>query len=56
MLRIQKSLVKMKIKAYVADIRDEFKFKSEMTEIVLKKLLEEKMIKGNDHGAVEQVE
>lgn len=44
----RQSLVKMKIKAYVADIRDEFKFKSEMTEIVLKKLLEEKMIKGAD--------
>lgn len=40
----RKSLIKMKIKAYVADIRDEFKFKSEMTEIVVKKLLEEKMI------------
>ncbi|MEP1033480.1 mechanosensitive ion channel family protein [Ekhidna sp.] len=41
----RQSLLKMKIKAYVADIRDEFKFKSEMTEIVLKKLIEEKMIR-----------
>lgn len=40
----RQSLIKMKIKAYVADIRDEFKFKSEMTEIVVKNLLEEGMI------------
>lgn len=38
------SLLKMKIKAYVLDIRDEFKFKSEMTEIVLQELLEENII------------
>ncbi|SMD38197.1 Mechanosensitive ion channel [Reichenbachiella faecimaris] len=37
----RQSIIKMKIKAYVLDIRDEFKFKSEMTEIVIKKLLEE---------------
>ncbi len=36
---------KMKIKAYVLDIRDEFKFKSEMTEITIKQLLKEKIIK-----------
>lgn len=38
------SLLKMKIKAYVLDIRDEFKFKSEMTETTIKKLLEEKVL------------
>lgn len=38
-------ILKMKVKAYVLDIRDEFKFKSEVTEIVLKKLIEEKIIK-----------
>jgi small-conductance mechanosensitive channel len=41
----RQSVIKMKMKAYVLDIRDEFKFKSEMTEIVLKKLLEEGLIK-----------
>lgn len=39
-------LLKMKLKAYVLDIRDEFKFKSEMTEIVIKKLLEENILQG----------
>jgi len=38
------SLLKMKIKAYVQDIRDEFKFSSEITEIVIKKLIEDKVI------------
>lgn len=42
----RQSIIKMKIKAYVLDIRDEFKFKSEMTEIVIKKLLEEEVLKG----------
>ncbi|MEP5611480.1 MAG: mechanosensitive ion channel domain-containing protein [Cyclobacteriaceae bacterium] len=41
------SLLKMKIKAYVLDIRDEFKFKSEVTELVIKKLLEENIISAN---------
>ncbi|MEO9804766.1 MAG: mechanosensitive ion channel family protein [Reichenbachiella sp.] len=43
----RKPLLKMRLKAYVQDIRDEFKFKSEMTEIVIKKLLEEKIISPN---------
>ncbi|MEL6559046.1 MAG: mechanosensitive ion channel family protein [Bacteroidota bacterium] len=38
-------IIKMKIKAYVLDIRDEFKFKSDVTEIVVKKLIEEGQIK-----------
>ncbi len=36
----RKPILKMKIKAYVLDIRDEFKFKSELTEMTVKKLLE----------------
>lgn len=44
----RKSLLKMKIKAYVLDIRDEFKFKSEMTEVVIKKLLAEKVLQAHD--------
>ncbi len=44
----RKSLLKMKIKAYVLDIRDEFKFKSEMTEVVIKKLLSEKILQIHD--------
>ena len=44
----RKSLLKMKIKAYVLDIRDEFKFKSEMTEVVIKKLLSEKILHVDD--------
>lgn len=35
----------MKIKAYVLDIRDEFRFKSDVTEIVVRKLIEEGQIK-----------
>lgn len=34
-------ILKMKIKAYVADIRDEFKFKSDMTELVVRELIRE---------------
>ena len=44
----RRSLLKMKIKAYVLDIRDEFKFKSEMTEVVIKKLLSEKILQVQD--------
>lgn len=49
----RKSILKMKIKAYVLDIRDEFKFKSEMTEVVIKKLLEEKIIITSDDSEIE---
>ncbi|MEQ8907271.1 mechanosensitive ion channel family protein [Ekhidna sp.] len=41
----RQSVLLMKIKAYVLDIRDEFKFKSEVTEVVIKRLLEEKILK-----------
>ena len=35
----RETFLKMKIKAYVFDLRDEFKFKSDMTELVIKELL-----------------
>ena len=34
----------MRLKAYVSDLSKEFYFKSEMTEIVIKKLIEQKII------------
>ena len=42
----RESVIKMKIKAYVLDIRDEFKFKSDMTEIALKMLIQEGLLAG----------
>lgn len=41
----RKSLLKMRLKAYVSDIRFEFVFKSDMTEIVLKELIKEGLLK-----------
>lgn len=41
----RKSLLKMRLKAYVSDIRYEFVFKSDMTEIVLKELIKEGLLK-----------
>ena len=43
-----RSYLKMRLKAYVVDIRYEFAFKSDMTEIVIKQLLEEKIIDPKD--------
>lgn len=40
-----RSYLKMRLKAYVMDIRYEFAFKSDMTEIVLRELLKEGIIK-----------
>lgn len=40
----QRSYLKMRLKAYVMDIRYEFQFKSDMTEIVIKELLEQGVI------------
>lgn len=46
----RQSVIKMRLKAYVSDIRDEFKFKSEMTEIVISKLVEEGvLVNGSRH-------
>jgi len=44
----RRSYLKMRLKAYVADIRYEFPFKSDMTELVMKALLEEKIISPDD--------
>jgi MscS family membrane protein len=43
----RKTYLKMRIKAYVMDIRYEFQFKSDMTEIVIRELMKEGIIKGN---------
>ncbi len=44
-IKEKKSYMKMKVKAYVFDIRDEFKFKSDMTEIIMKELLSKGIIR-----------
>lgn len=44
----RRSYLKMSLKAYVMDIRHEFKFKSDMTEIVLRELFRQKLIKKED--------
>lgn len=41
----RRSYLKMRLKAYVSDIRDEFNFKSDMTEIVLSELIKQKVVK-----------
>jgi small-conductance mechanosensitive channel len=43
-LKDRKPVLKMRLKAYVSDLRQEFYFKSEMTEIVLKTLIEQQFI------------
>lgn len=45
----KKSYYKMRLKAYVLDIRYEFAFKSDMTELVIKALLEDGIIKKEDY-------
>jgi len=44
----RKSYLKMRIKAYVMDIRYEFQFKSDMTEIVIRELIKAGIVKGNE--------
>jgi small-conductance mechanosensitive channel len=44
----RRSYLKMRLKAYVMDIRYEFQFKSEMTEIVMRELIKEKVIAPGD--------
>src|SRR5690554_1953127 len=46
----QRSYLKMRLKAYVMDIRYEFQFKSDMTEIVVRELLAQKLISKEDLG------
>ncbi len=44
----RRSYLKMKVKAYVMDIRYEFQFKSDMTEIIIRELLNEGVINKED--------
>ncbi len=44
----RRSYLKMRLKAYVMDIRFEFAFKSDMTEIVIRELLKHKIISPGD--------
>lgn len=44
----RRSYLKMRLKAYVMDIRYEFQFKSDMTEIVIRELLAQGIIKKDD--------
>ncbi|SKC23810.1 mechanosensitive ion channel family protein [Alkalitalea saponilacus] len=44
----RRSYLKMRIKAYVMDIRYEFQFKSDMTEIVIRELLQQGVIRKGD--------
>lgn len=44
----RKSFLDMEIKAYVMDIRYEFKFKSDVTELVIKELLAQGLVDKND--------
>jgi len=43
-MKDRRSIIKMRLKAYVSDIKNEFIFKSDMTEITLKELIKEKLI------------
>lgn len=45
----RKAYLKMRLKAYVSDIRNEFAFKSDMTEIVMRELLQARIIKEDDY-------
>lgn len=44
----RRSYLKMRLKAYVMDIRYEFIFKSELTEVVIRELLRERMVSVED--------
>lgn len=45
---MERSYYKMRVKAYVSDIRNEFAFKSDMTEIILKEFLKQGIFKKED--------
>ena len=47
-VRERRSYLKMRLKAYVMDIRDEFKFKSDMTELVIRELVAEGIMQGDN--------
>ena len=42
----KRSFYKMRVKAYVMDIRDEFRFKSDMTELIISELVKEGVLDG----------
>jgi small-conductance mechanosensitive channel len=44
----KRSYLKMRLKAYVMDIRYEFAFKSEMTELIIRELLNDGVLKKED--------
>jgi small-conductance mechanosensitive channel len=44
----RRSYLKMRLKAYVMDIKYEFEFKSEMTELIIRELINEGMLKKED--------
>ena len=43
-MKDRRSIIKMRLKAYVSDIKNEFIFKSDMTEITLRELIKDKLI------------
>ena len=47
-----RSILKMRLKAYVLDIRYEFLFMSEMTEIVVKELIDNKLVNPEDLSCI----
>ena len=47
-VKMERSYLKMRVKAYVSDIRNEFAFKSDMTEIIMKEFLKEGIYNKND--------
>lgn len=44
-MKDKRSIIKMRLKAYVSDLQNEFIFKSDMTEITLRELVKEKVIR-----------
>lgn len=48
-IKEKRTYLKMRLKAYVMDIRYEFAFKSDMTELVLRELIREGIISRNDY-------
>lgn len=49
----QRAFIEMSLKAYVMDIRYEFAFKSDMSEIVLKELFAKEILKTDEHQSQE---
>jgi MscS family membrane protein len=49
-IKDRRAYLKMRLKAYVMDIRYEFQFKSDMTELVMKELLNRDLIKTEDYN------